>query len=223
MRAEGLLPLRGTVWSADFKAYNNPILLWAAREAQRGKIANLITLVTLKGVSYIRVGDWTRGRTMNGISKRGRGRPRGSGKAGDLTTLQEIAKLVRADGTVKPTTAIRRLIGDNNPSAVRRLQMKWQRGKSWFLDEAALMEIEQYDPERHADAPKGARVRVNANNRDHWNRISLAGWNQERGLSGGEWIMRRDFPRGFLSSEDMPKYFEQCLRLMGNVETNNRS
>lgn len=154
---------------------------------------------------------------MNEISKRGRGRPRGTGKMEDRRILLEVARLICADGTLKPTTAIRRLIGDDNPSAIRRLQVKWKNDKTVLLDEAGHMEIEQYDPMRHTNAPKNARVRVNANNADHWDKISLAGWSQERGLSNGEWIMRRDFPQGFVLPEDMPKYFEQCLSLMGDM------
>lgn len=79
------------------------------------------------------------------------------------------------------------------------------------------MGIEQFDPVRHADAANGSRVRINANNAEHWSKISLAGWDQERGLSNGEWIMRRDFSPGFISSEDTPKYFDQCLKLMSGT------
>jgi hypothetical protein len=154
---------------------------------------------------------------MNGMSKRGRGRPKGSGKTDDLRILREVAKLLRADGTLTPTTVIRRLIGDDNPSAIRRFQVKWKRDKSVFLNEAGHMEIEQYDPVRHANASKNALVRVNANNADHWSKISLAGWNQVSGLADGEWIMRRDFPLGFVSPEDTPKFLEQCLKLMGDT------
>jgi hypothetical protein len=154
---------------------------------------------------------------MTGMSKRGRGRPRDTGKTNDRRILPEVARLIRADGTLKPTTAIRRLIGDGNPSAIRRLQVKWKSDKPVILDEAGHMEIDQYDPMHHANEPKNARVRVNAKNADHWDKISLAGWSQERGLSSGEWIMRRDFPQGFLSPEDAPKYLEQCGKLMSDM------
>ena len=150
---------------------------------------------------------------MNGI-KRGRGRPRGTGKTGDLKTLREVAKLVRADGTLTPTTAIRHLVGDDNPSAIRRLQVKWRRDKSLLLDETRHMEIEQFEPVRHANAPIDTRGRVNPYNTDHWNKISLAGWNPERGLANGEYVVRRDFRPGFVSPQDAPKYAEQCLKLM---------
>jgi hypothetical protein len=131
--------------------------------------------------------------------------------------LRGVATLICADGTLKPTTAIRRLIGDDNPSAIRRLQVKWKRDKPIYLNEAGHMEAEQYDPVRHANAPKNALVRVNANNPDHWNKIGLAGWSQVQGLPNGEWIMRRDFPQGFVPPEDMPKFLEQCLKLMGDI------
>lgn len=161
---------------------------------------------------------------MNGFKRgRGRGRPIGTGKRDDRRILLEVAKLLRTDGKLKPTTAIRQLLGDDNPSVIRRLQVKWKRDQSVFLDEARHMEIDQYDPVRHANAPKNALVRVNANRADHWNKISLAGWNQERGLSNGEWIMRRDFPQGFVSPEDAPKYAEQCLKLMSGVRPVSRA
>ena len=141
---------------------------------------------------------------MDGF-RRGRGRPIGTGKSGDRRILLDVAKLLRADSKLTPTSAIRRIIQDDNPSNIRRLQVKWKGNQSLYLDEAAHMEIEQYDPMRHANAPKNARVRVSANNVDHWNKVSLAGWNQERGLSNGEWIMRRDFPKGFVSPENAPE------------------
>ncbi|MGQ0584924.1 MAG: hypothetical protein ACT4O6_23550 [Reyranella sp.] len=154
---------------------------------------------------------------MDGMPKRGRGRPKGTGKMDDQRILLEVAGLIRADSTLKPTTAFRQLIGGDNPSAIRRLQEKWRRNKSLFLDEARHMEIEQYDAVHHANAPRGTLVRLNARNEDHWRKASLAGFSQERGLSNLEWIMRRDFPQGFLSPEDAPKYFEQCGKLMGDM------
>jgi hypothetical protein len=51
--------------------------------------------------------------------KRGRGRPRGTGKA-DGPTLRRIADLIKADPTLRPTTAIKRTVGTQNPSTIRR-------------------------------------------------------------------------------------------------------
>jgi hypothetical protein len=57
-------------------------------------------------------------------SKRGRGRPKGSGKP-DGPTLREVADLLLENPGLKPTTAIKRM-GIKNPSDIRRLQAKWR-------------------------------------------------------------------------------------------------
>ena len=53
---------------------------------------------------------------------RRRGRPKGTG-INDTVSLAAIARLIAADGTLKPTTAIHR-VGVTDPSAVRRLRDK---------------------------------------------------------------------------------------------------
>jgi hypothetical protein len=55
--------------------------------------------------------------------KKGRGRPKGSGK-NDRDTLLQIAAICAADPTIKRTTAIKKL-GITNPSVVRRLRDKF--------------------------------------------------------------------------------------------------
>lgn len=55
-------------------------------------------------------------------TKTGRGRPRGSG-LNDTAQLAQVAKLLRADPNLKPTTAIKKS-GVTDPSAVRRLRDK---------------------------------------------------------------------------------------------------
>jgi hypothetical protein len=135
---------------------------------------------------------------MAEMFKRGRGRPKGTGKTSDRDTLREVARLVRADSTLRPTTAIRRVVENVSSSALRRLQMKWQKDKSLYLDEAMDMEIEKYDPARDDNAPKNALTRADPRDEEIWAKVSLGGWNPILGLSSGEWIMRRDFPQGFL-------------------------
>jgi hypothetical protein len=58
-------------------------------------------------------------------SKRGRGRPKGTGKP-DQAALQQIADLLLHNPAMRHTTTIKRIIGTANPSAIRRLQVKWK-------------------------------------------------------------------------------------------------
>jgi hypothetical protein len=67
--------------------------------------------------------------------KRGRGRPRGTGKP-DQAMLRQIASLLAEDPSLKPTTAIKRSIGTKNPSHIRRLQVKWKSEGSRLLADA---------------------------------------------------------------------------------------
>ena len=64
---------------------------------------------------------------MKNDTKRGRGRPTGTGK-NDSPTLNKIADLMVADPKLKVTPAIRRVIGNPDDATVRRLQVKWQSG-----------------------------------------------------------------------------------------------
>ncbi len=69
-------------------------------------------------------------------TKTGRGRPKGSG-LDDSVQLAAIEKLLAADPTLKPTTAIRK-IGVTNPSAVRRLRDKLSAQRTIDPAEAAV-------------------------------------------------------------------------------------
>src|SRR6266481_1215270 len=69
------------------------------------------------------------------VSKLGRGRPKGTGKP-DQDTLQRIADLLLDNPRMRHTTAIKRIIGTANPSAIRRLQVKWKEHGSRLCGEA---------------------------------------------------------------------------------------
>jgi len=61
-----------------------------------------------------------------------RGRPRGTGK-NDEPTLAAIADLLVANSSLKPTTAIKRLLGRPTEAVVRRLQIKWKAHRDRLL------------------------------------------------------------------------------------------
>jgi hypothetical protein len=80
---------------------------------------------------------------MDDISvKRGRGRPRGTGKP-DGQVLRAIADLLVADVRLRPTTAMKRTVGHQNPSTIRRLQVKWKANGGAFLREAQMRREQQ--------------------------------------------------------------------------------
>jgi hypothetical protein len=156
--------------------------------------------------------------------KRKRGRQWGSRKPGDRVLLREAARRSIDDPKFRFTTFARNFIIENGnedrkfSTSLRNLQARWKEDGPILREEARLRtQTEPYDPRRHANAPKGTRVLVNANDRELWNEVSLAGWQQVHGWPTGEWIMRRDFPTGFISPEDMPKYLEECGRLMATM------
>jgi hypothetical protein len=86
--------------------------------------------------------------------KPGRGRPRGTGKPDD-GALRTIADFLVADATLRPTTAIKRIVASQNPSTIRRLQVKWKARGSAFLREARRRREQQV-----ACAAAGAPVRM---------------------------------------------------------------
>jgi hypothetical protein len=69
------------------------------------------------------------------LVKRARGRPRGSGKP-DGSTLRQVGELLAEDPKLRPTTAIKRLIGIKNNSDIRRLQVKWRAEGKTLLSQA---------------------------------------------------------------------------------------
>jgi hypothetical protein len=75
-------------------------------------------------------------------AKRGRGRPRGTGKPDDRA-LRAIADLLVANATLRPTTAMKRTLDSQNPSTIRRLQVKWKAKGGGFLREARLRREQQ--------------------------------------------------------------------------------
>jgi hypothetical protein len=67
--------------------------------------------------------------------KRTRGRPRGTGKP-DQASLTQMADLMVADPTLKPTTAAKRVVRGISASVLRRLQVKWQTMGTELLEAA---------------------------------------------------------------------------------------
>jgi hypothetical protein len=59
------------------------------------------------------------------IEKRKRGRPVGS-CIDDSPLLARVADILLSDPKLKPTTAIKRVLGSPDPSPIRRLQSKWK-------------------------------------------------------------------------------------------------
>jgi hypothetical protein len=72
---------------------------------------------------------------MSGDGRRGRGRPKGSGKP-DEPVLRDMAARLIDDPMLKPTTVIKRLIGTKNDSDIRRLQVKWKADGQKLIVEA---------------------------------------------------------------------------------------
>lgn len=68
-------------------------------------------------------------------SKRGRGRPIGTG-LDDTPILNNIADMLVANPALRPTTAIRQCLDKPGPSNIRRLQVKWKAGSASYLAQA---------------------------------------------------------------------------------------
>ena len=72
------------------------------------------------------------------IKKRLRGRPKGSGK-NDLPTLEEVADLIVAEPSLRPTTAMKRVKasrrnwGATDETLLRRWQIKWKQDGETLL------------------------------------------------------------------------------------------
>jgi hypothetical protein len=63
------------------------------------------------------------------------GRPIGTGKV-DEPLLRQVAELLLSDSELKPTTAMKRLVGPDKASDIRRLQVKWKTEGAKVLAEA---------------------------------------------------------------------------------------
>jgi hypothetical protein len=87
---------------------------------------------------------------MNQNLKRGRGRPVGTG-IDDEPALARIADMIVANPSLRPTTAIKRVLDKPEPSIVRRLQVKWK--------EDAVGRLAAARARRDAPAPRRAITR----------------------------------------------------------------
>jgi hypothetical protein len=67
--------------------------------------------------------------------KRGQGRPKGAGKP-DGDALRQVADLLVSAPGLRATTAIKRVIGAQNASNLRRFQVKWKAADPALLSEA---------------------------------------------------------------------------------------
>ncbi|MBT2246986.1 hypothetical protein JQK15_26180 [Sphingobium sp. BHU LFT2] len=72
---------------------------------------------------------------MNGTNKRGRGRPHGTG-LNDEKTLGQIAGHMVRNASLRPTTAIKRVLRNPDSATIRRLQVKWKAQGEDFLAKA---------------------------------------------------------------------------------------
>ena len=94
---------------------------------------------------------------MTSQSKRGRGRPIGTGKD-DNPTLSKAADLIVANPALRPTTAIKRVLDKLDPSVIRRLQVKWRAGKEEYLAQARSRREAVVARTRRASAPYSPRT-----------------------------------------------------------------
>ena len=94
---------------------------------------------------------------MTSQSKRGRGRPIGTGKD-DAPTLSKVADLIVANPALRPTTAIKRVLDKLDPSIIRRLQVKWRAGKEEYLTQARSRREVTVAPARRASIPYSPRT-----------------------------------------------------------------
>jgi hypothetical protein len=78
---------------------------------------------------------------MTDVAKLGRGRPIGTGKL-DEPVLHKIADLLVADSSLKPTTAMKRILRTSSDwdatdeTMLRRWQVKWKADSATFLEAA---------------------------------------------------------------------------------------
>jgi hypothetical protein len=68
-------------------------------------------------------------------SKRGKGRPKGS-ETNDANVLNAMADMILADPGLRPTSAMRSVVPDATPAAIRRYQDKWKNRRDSLLADA---------------------------------------------------------------------------------------
>ena len=90
-------------------------------------------------------------------NKRGRGRPPGTG-LDDSPTLRKVADLIAANPSLKPTTAIKRVLERPTDTAVRRLQGKWkEHGPRYRAEAQARRSVPATRRASRSHAPRTAR------------------------------------------------------------------
>lgn len=93
-------------------------------------------------------------------NKRSRGRPVGTG-LDDGPTLKKVADMIVANPSLRPTTAIRRVLDKPEPSNIRRLQVKWKAGKAEYMAEAQARCTAASTPLRRVSTPYSPRTARN--------------------------------------------------------------
>lgn len=78
--------------------------------------------------------------------KKPRGRPKGTVISTDWNTLEAIADLIVREPTLRPTTAIKRVVTDWTDTIVHRLLGKWRKSNAALLSEAQQRQKERCDP-----------------------------------------------------------------------------
>jgi len=98
-------------------------------------------------------------------NKRGRGRPPGTG-LDDSPTLRKVADLIAANPSLKPTTAIKRVLERPTDTAVRRLQGKWkEHGPRYRAEAQARRSVPATRRASRSHAPRTARQIFEAHRR----------------------------------------------------------
>ena len=98
-------------------------------------------------------------------NKPGRGRPPGTG-LDDSPTLRKVADLIAANPSLKPTTAIKRVLERPTDTAVRRLQGKWkEHGPRYRAEAQARRSVPATRRASRSHAPRTARQIFEAHRR----------------------------------------------------------